>query len=206
MSVLAALGIGMSIAGGISGISGASKSKKAAKKMAGIQSELATKEYNLNLNILSENFVNNALVNFDNIAKQMANLTSQYTEARNNSLMSTASYFSGGASYNSNRENTIATLNLDYNSKIFEYNNLRVYNEETIKKQFSNDVLNLGAKYNNTMYNISANLYQTNQAADQAALNSLVGMGSSIFGILGYSQATKAASPFKEIPQSEWLG
>lgn len=208
MSVLTALGIGMSVASGVSGILGSQKSKKEAKKMAGIQRELATREYNINLNILGENFVNNALVNFDSIARKMSDLTSQYTEARNNSLMATASYFSGGASYNSNRENTIATLNLDYNSKVFEYNNLRVYNEETIKKQFTNDVLNLGSRYNNTMYGISTNLYQANKAADQSALNSLLSAGASIFGMLGYTEASQAGntSVFREIPKAEWLG
>lgn len=206
MSVLAALGIGFSVAGGVSGILGSHSAKKSAKKMAEYQSKLATQEYQTNLAILSENFVNNVLVNYDTIAKQMADLTSEYTQARSNSLMTTASYFSGGASYNSNRENTIATLNLDYNTKVFEYNNLRIYNEDTIKKQFSNSVLNLGNQYKNTMYNISAGLYQTEQAANQSALNSLVNMGANIFGILGYTGNNAKTSPFREIPESEWLG
>lgn len=206
MSVLAALGVGFSIAGGISGVLGSNKSKKEASKMANYQKDLATKEYNINLEILSDNFVNNALVNYDNIAKQMANLTSEYTQARNNALMSTASYFSGGASYNSNRENTISTLNSDYNTKVFEYNNLRIYNEDTIKKQFSNSVLNLGTQYKNTMYNISTGLYQAKQAANQSALNSMLNMGANIFGVLGYTGKQNQTSIFREIPKSEWIG
>lgn len=206
MSVLAALGIGFSVAGGVSGILVSHSAKKSAKKMAEYQSGLATQEYQTNLETLSENFVNNVLVNYDTIAKQMADLTSEYTQARSDSLMATASYFSGGASYNSNRENTIATLNLDYNTKVFEYNNLRIYNEDTIKKQFSNSVLNLGNQYKNTMYNISAGLYQTEKAANQSALNSLVNMGANIFGILGYTGNNAKTSPFREIPESEWLG
>lgn len=206
MSIMTAIGMGFSIAGGVSGILSSQSSKKAAKKMAGYQSGLATQEYQMNLEILSENFVNNAVVNYDTIAKQMADLTSEYTQARSNSLMATASYFSGGASYNSNRENTIATLNLDYNTKVFEYNNLRVYNEDTIKKQFSNSVLNLGSQYKNTMYSIAAGLYQAEQAANQAALNSLVNMGANIFGMLGYTGNNANTSPFREIPKSEWVG
>lgn len=206
MSIMTAIGMGFSIAGGVTSMLSSQKSKEAAKEMAKYQSELATQQYQTNLEILSENFVNNALINYDTIAKQMANLTSEYTQARNNSLMSTASYFSGGASYNSNRENTIATLNLDYNTKVFEYNNLRIYNEDTIKKQFSNSVLNLGTQYKNTMYNISAGLYQTEQAANQATLNSLVNMGANIFGILGYTGNNANTSPFREIPKSEWVG
>lgn len=206
MSVLTALGIGFSVAGGMSGILGSHSAKKSAKKMAGYQKQLATQEYKMNLEILSENFVNNALVNYDTIAKQMADLTSEYTQVRSNSLMSTASYFTGGATYNSNRENTIATLNLDYNTKVFEYNNLRIYNEDTIKKQFSNSVLNLGSQYKNAMYSISAGLYQAEQAANQSALNSLVNMGANIFGMLGYKSNNADTSPFREIPKSEWLG
>lgn len=206
MSVLTALGIGFSVAGGMSGILGSRNAKKSAKKMAGYQKELATQEYKMNLETLSENFVNNALVNYDTIAKQMADLTSQYTQVRSNSLMSTASYFTGGAAYNSNRENTIATLNLDYNTKVFEYNNLRIYNEDTIKKQFSNSVLNLGSQYKNAMYSISAGLYQAEQAANQSALNSLVSMGTNIFGMLGYKSNNSDTSQFREIPKSEWLG
>lgn len=205
MSILAAVGIGMSIFSGVTGVIGGINSKKEAKKMAKQQKAIAEHEYKINSEILANNFINNALVNYNEIAKQMSNLTTEYNHSRNNAIMSTQSYFTGGASFNSNRENTIAALNLDYNTKVFEYNNLRIYNEETLKKQFSSDMTNLVTKLNNSMYNIGSSLHQVQGANTQQIINSVANAGSGIFGMLGYSTGnTPAQDIFKEVPQSQW--
>ena len=205
MSILAAVGIGMSIFSGVTGVIGGLNSKKEAKKMAKQQKAIAEHEYKINSEILANNFINNALVNYNEIAKQMSNLTTEYNHSRNNAIMATQSYFTGGASFNSNRENTIAALNLDYNTKVFEYNNLRIYNEETLKKQFSSDMTNLVTKLNNSMYNIGSSLHQVQDANTQQIINSVANAGSGIFGMLGYSTGnTPAQDIFKEVPQSQW--
>lgn len=219
MSILGTIGIALNIGSAATSIfSSVSGTKAGTDKADELKANLA-KQYNLNVDILSENFANNALINCDNIANAMSELTKSYTTTRSNALMSTASYMTGGASYNSNRDDTIANLNLEYNSKIFAYDNLRVYNEETLKQEFKSNMSNLYYNYQNTLYGIDTQLQATKQAGVNSMINSVIGAASNILGIFSNTPGgedtlanlfggnkNNSSGDFKEIPSNEWLG
>lgn len=157
--------------------------KRSAKKAAKQQRKIAEQEFKFNKKTLIDNYINNSMVDFSETAKAMSSLTQQYINTRTQATMLTNSYFNGGASFNSNRSDTMSSVNLDFNTKIFEYNNLKLYNEETLKKQFSVDLTNLTAQRNNTMYNISYNLYNAKRAANAKIRDSAIKLGGEIYNM-----------------------
>lgn len=183
MGAVEAIQAGLGIFEGIS-------DKKSAKKAARQQKKIAEQEFKFNKEILIDNYVNNSMVNFSETAKAMSSLTQQYINTRTQSTMLTNSYLNGGASFNSNRSDTINTLNLDFKSKIFEYNNLKLYNEETLKKQFSVDLTNLTSRRNNTMYNISYNLYNAKRAANAKIRNNAIKLGGEVYDMAAGTNGT----------------
>lgn len=187
MSILMAVGMGLSITQGVLGFSQAQKQKKQAKEQAKKQRELAKKEFKINSKILQENFVNNALVNYDTTAKKMGELTTNYTRARSEALVSTKSYFSGNVSFNSNRSDTENSLKMDFNTKVFEFINERDYNEETLKRDFKNNYLNLQTRYEQNLFGIDSAENNAKMASDQKSMNSILGTATNLVNMFAFS-------------------
>lgn len=220
MSILSAVMVGAGIIKGVSGLFGNSSSNNQAKEAYEQQKKYLQGQYNFNLGVLQDNLINNTLVNYSSVAGIMYGVTEQYIKNKNEALMNTQSYFSGGTSYNSNRQDTLNNLTLDYTNAINDYISLREYNEQWLIKQFDIDVANLTSKFNYQNYQLDKNLYLTNQKSNTNAFgnildtalnvfNGLQGGGSTSegFGLGNLFGGTKSNNEsFTAISEENWLG
>lgn len=214
----------LSITKGVIGMFGKGRAKREVENTYSKQKKQLDEIYNLNVNILTDNFLNSSLVNYSNIAGAMADVTDKYIQGRNDALMNTKSYFTGGTSYNSNRSDTLNSLTLDYTNAITQYADLRDYNEQGLIKQFNNDLANLTSQYKLKNYQLENALSSTSRGGTQQILGSILDIGLNIFS--GLEQAGSTSDDkgffsglgdlfkkdsgnedrFTAIPESEWIG
>lgn len=196
MGVLAAVGIGLSVAQGISGIVGANNAKKAAKKEYKRQVKQTEKIFNYNIEELTKTFINNTENNYSNIAIAMSELTSKYVTSKGESAFNSSTL--GDASYSSAKTDLQTAIDNDYRDTMFGAEQLREYNETSLINNYVASQNNLILQKDATLNGLTDSYQSTVLQANQNALNSLIGAGSSIFGILentGTSTTKSSATP-----------
>lgn len=178
--IMAAIGIGLGALQIGSSIIGGNKKKKAAKKQAEKQTELAEKQFNFNLTELKDTYVNNAENNYSNIALEMSALTKNFTTAASESKFN-ATILSGGASYSSNKTDTQNAITSEYKEQMFNLVNMRNYNDITLRQNLESSAEQLQLDREAQIYGIKSTLASTLQAANQEQMKGVISGAASIF-------------------------
>lgn len=190
--ILSAIGIGLGALQIGSSIIGGNKKKKAAKKQAQKQTELAEKQFNFNLTELKDTYVNNAENNYGNIALQMSALTKSFTTAASETKFN-ATILSGGASYSSNKTDTQNALTSEYKEQMFNLINMRDYNDITLRQNLETSAEQLQLDREAQIYGIKSTLASTIQAANQEQMKGVITGAASIFSTVSNMGGTTSS-------------
>lgn len=177
MALFGAIMGGLSI---VSGVVGANKSKKQADKQAKIQKQKVEAQYQHNKKEVENTFFNNAETNFYNIADNMFSLTKDYI-TKNSEASFNASILSGGAVFNSSRNDIKNALKINYMDAMTQLTSERAYNERTLYNNSINTLAQLDIDRQAELNGIHNAKAQAHAQANQNIINSVTSGVSSIY-------------------------
>lgn len=164
----------------VSGVVGANKSKKQADKQAKIQKQKVEAQYQHNKKEVENTFFNNAETNFYNIADNMFSLTKDYI-TKNSEASFNASILSGGAVFNSSRNDIKNALKINYMDAMTQLTSERAYNERTLYNNSINALAQLDIDRQAELNGIHNAKAQAHAQANQNIINSVTSGVSSIY-------------------------
>ena len=166
-----------------SGMIGAEKSKKAAKRAYKQQKALSTAEYKFNKAELEKSFKSNLEINFSNTASDLFSITASHLSQFSNINMLTSKYSGTGLAMTSSVQDVKNVMSDEYLAKMEESRFARNYSEETLSNQFTSNLYQLQLNRTRTELGLSTALSSAKQQANQKMFNSAIGGATQLYGI-----------------------